>query len=206
MAAGRLLRVFPSACWRCHCRGPCRASFIRPSLQRGRTNVYTGVDESGRNPILFGDEVVALFRDRNNRNGIGFDFHFQTSLACDVTQCFAERNLVERYRDARFRRRDRRCRNHSRGCDRSRRNRCRHPARRSGFWGDRAGRAGRRLSGLDRIWRRSDLAERGQSQNNVDAFLFIRIRVVGCSLLPEKIDRLSNACVPKFNSRYDDRI
>ena len=44
-----------------------------------------------------------LITDWNDRDGVGLDLHFQSRLARDVTQRFAERNLIQRDRDSRIR-------------------------------------------------------------------------------------------------------
>ena len=86
VAAGRFLRVFPGAGRRSGGRRrSCRASFVGALFQRGRANIYTRADESGRHPILFCNQIIALLGDRNNRDGVRLDFHFQAGLAGDVT-------------------------------------------------------------------------------------------------------------------------
>ena len=65
---------------------------------------------------------------------------------------------------------------------------------------------GLRSRGFHRRRRRSYLPERHQPQDNVDAFLSFSRRVVGRSLLANKIDRFTDTGVAELDPRNDDGV
>src|SRR5207248_9950700 len=77
MSASRFLRVFTSASSRSRrsWRSP-RSSFVGALLQRRCAHVHARADESGRDTILFCEQVVALLAHRNDRNRVRLHFHF----------------------------------------------------------------------------------------------------------------------------------
>src|SRR5205823_762379 len=75
LAAGRFLRVFTSACGK---SGALRLLVSAPLQQRSARSYRAGADETRWNAILFRDQIVALFGDRNDRYSVRFDFYFQS--------------------------------------------------------------------------------------------------------------------------------
>ena len=66
--AGRFLRVFSGAGCRSGCSSRRRrgAGFVCAALQGRCLDIHARADESGRHPIFFCDQIVALLADRNN--------------------------------------------------------------------------------------------------------------------------------------------
>src|SRR5439155_20997377 len=58
----------------------------------------------------------------------------------------------------------------------------------------------------NRDGRRSNLPKRRHTQHDIDAFFSFGGRIIFHCLFPEKVDRLANARVAKFNTRNNDRI
>ena len=86
MSARGFLRIFARPA-----RARCRS---RGLIERRYANVHRAADESGQNTIFFRNEIGALLADRNDRDRVRLDLHFQTGLAGDVAQRFAERDLI----------------------------------------------------------------------------------------------------------------
>src|ERR1043166_3231686 len=140
MSAGGLFGIFAGAsCTACGRR--CRlARFVRGTLQRRWANVHARANEPRRNAIFLCDEIITLLGNWNDRNRVGLDFYFETGLRRDVAQRFAERNLIEGDRDARFGRRNGRSRNKCGRDNRFRGNRSCNRAGWRGFrWNSRGG-------------------------------------------------------------------
>ena len=59
------------------------------------THVKWTSEKFRRDVIPLHEKIAALFSFGDEGNGIGFDFHLQPGLICDVAQCFPERNLIQ---------------------------------------------------------------------------------------------------------------
>src|SRR4029077_6199183 len=64
------------------------------------TDIQRPAKKFRRDVIPLGNQIVALLGERNNSNGIRFHFDFQSRLVGDVTQRFAEWNIIQRNGDA----------------------------------------------------------------------------------------------------------
>ena len=65
------------------------------------TDIERAAEKFRRHVISLCDQIVALLGERNNSNGIRFDFNLQSRLIGDVTQRFAKWNVIQCHSDAR---------------------------------------------------------------------------------------------------------
>ena len=74
---------------------PRRAGRPPAAFSDDAADVHGAADEPRRHAIFLREQIIALLAHRNDRDRIWLDLDLQASLAGDVAQRFAERNLIQ---------------------------------------------------------------------------------------------------------------